>query len=74
MSVEIGATPVAGQEVGAHVCQAGPIPALSATSLKISKDIPEHSRCFVGFCTLDSVLSESRPTMTMAYTDIKMTV
>ena len=40
MSVEIDATPVAGQEVGAHVCQAGPILALSATSLEILKDIP----------------------------------
>ena len=68
MPVEIDATPLAGQEVGAHVCQAGPIPVLSAKVWRF------QTRCFVGFCTLDSMLSESRPTMTMAYTDIKMTV
>ena len=40
MPAEVNAMSVAGQDLGAHVCQAGPIPALSGTSLEILMAIP----------------------------------
>ena len=39
-SAEVDATSVAGQDVGAHVCQASPVPALSAIRLEIPMAIP----------------------------------
>ena len=42
-SAEVDATSVAGQDVGAHVCQASPVPALSATRLEIPMGWPFHN-------------------------------